>query len=263
METIFDRDPDANVSLASFGAGGQLDADFGLDLAGLQTIVEGYEDRAYEWGTNHSGGLLQPMAIGGGDWGYDNKIVVFMTDGQYNPGADGIDEATTLRSNDFDVFSILLVPQDLPPLNINRLSAYMNGLSSSYCGCFNVGDPVGICGGSHGNRANNSVQCASEEAPNEYDYFEECDDGNLINGDGCDSNMQWEDTNKKRAYRAVDIDGVLNMYDAIAASLPVNDAQIRFIGGFDFMDDDGIFELPALSDVPTEVIIDSFNYCPW
>ena len=133
----------------------------------------------------------------------------------------------------------------------------MNGLSyiadtpSSQCECINLGGIDGVCAGSGGNRADGDLDCASDA----YSYFEECDDNNTINGDGCNSVMQWEDDGSKRAYQAASIDDVLSMYDAIAAALPVTDAIIRFTGGFaDLL---GTSSLPLLDGTP--VTITNFN----
>ena len=258
LDTIFTADPDANVALASFGENGYLDEDFGLGLADLQAVVEGYESRAYEWGTDHAQGILQANAIAGGDWGFTDKRIIFMTDGLYSPvGTHAINEAESLRSNGFDIFTVLLWPDFIGDgdgdgtNDAYELAAYMNGLSSSGCSC--VDDD---CRGSASVCGAGSVRCASED----YAIFEECESGDpSCNVPIC----QPIDSNDKRAYQAFTAGDMVDMYEAIAESLPVSEIRLTFTGSFA---DLGTFPIEGLEDDGSDVVIDmsglnTFDWC--
>ena len=215
LDTLFDTNPSAQVALISYGDIVSLDSDFrGLDeKSELKDFVNAYSNTlGNTWHDQAFGSITSDL-----DWGgVQNKIVIFMTDGNFSNDHEALDEADALRNNGFDIFTVALT-------NDNLLIAYMNGLSSkaeqvpSNCTCGG-----NICrDATNGTCGDGVTQCATVN----YAQFEDCDGQS-----GCGIDCEWQNENDvfNRAYATLNAAQLNSMYQAIAGAIPVDEVALKY-----------------------------------
>jgi von Willebrand factor type A domain-containing protein/Big-like domain-containing protein/type IV secretion system pilin len=206
LESLAENSPNADVALISYSDTVTTDEDFqkvSNNLNQLRNRINTYSAN----GVTHHKDALEVVIPLFQATNYDRKIMIFMTDGEFNPSNQyAMSQATTLKDMGVDIFSVGLT-------NDADLISYLNGISSSECECSGT-----ECEEQSGSCSDGVINCR-----NTANVFEECDGGTECIA------CAWDDDTNQRNYHTTTGVGLGIMYTAIAESISAG-GEVHFNG---------------------------------